>query len=382
MKKNSCFGALYKFELKKLLRNKVTVVTFLILFAYSLIQGEFEVRGNIDPQILSEYDRINYRTLDDELLGEWYAVTDEYGTLTDDKNVAYDSLKDWIVDIRGDKVISDGISADELYAMRLEVIDEAYSESYLDEEEIRYWKEMEEQTEEPVIWHDSVVASGIQNGISNTMIMMLFLLGIGLASGFSVETQRKTDPMIRSCINGEKELYFAKILAGMTFCLVSVSVLLSAFLIYVSAAWGISGMDISEITLYPFTQMGLTVGQVSLILIVLTVLGCMLLSAFSLFVSEVTRNGVATMGILFGSYFLLFAAGVSIPMKMKTLSKWISLLPSIQVSPRLVYEYRLFKIGGHFFRSYQVAGVMYALLSVIFIAVGFILYRRYEIKSN
>ena len=382
MKKNSCFGALYKFELIKLLRNKVTVVTFLILLAYSFIQGEFEVRGNIDPQVFDEYAAINSRLLDNELIAEWDTVTDEYGTLTDEKNVSYDSLKDWIEEIVGDKVITDGITADELYERRLEVIDEAYADSYLDPDEIAYWKETEERIEKPFVWHDSVVASGIQNGISNTMIMMLFLLGIALASSFAVESQRKTDPMIRSCINGERELYFAKILAGMTFCLVSVAVLLAGFMIYISAAWGLSGMDVLQATMYPFTQMDLTVGQVSLILMVLTVLGCVMLSAFSMFISEVSRSGVATMGILFGSYFLLFAAGVSIPMKLKTLSKCISLVPAVQISPRLVYEFRLFKIAGHFFRTYQVAAVLYVLATVIFITAGYIFYRRHEMKSN
>ena len=63
MKKNSCFGTLYKYELLKILRNKVTVVTFLIFFVFSFIQGEFEVRGNIDLETLAKYQTINYSNL-------------------------------------------------------------------------------------------------------------------------------------------------------------------------------------------------------------------------------------------------------------------------------------------------------------------------------
>ena len=64
MKKNGCFGALYKFELLKILKNKVAVIAFLIFFIFGFVQGEFEVRGNIDPDTLKEHMTLDGRILE------------------------------------------------------------------------------------------------------------------------------------------------------------------------------------------------------------------------------------------------------------------------------------------------------------------------------
>ena len=382
MKKNSCFGTLYKYELLKILRNKVTVVTFLIFFVFSFIQGEFEVRGNIDLETLAEYQTINYRPVDDELLAEWDAATNEYGEVIDEKDIAYDSMEEWIKDIVGYHVVLDDVTEEVIYEKRLETIDEAYTESYLTQEEIDYWKAREEDVKKPFVWHDLYVAFGLENGICNTMLMMLFVVGLGLASVFSVESQRKTDPMIRSSINGEKELYFAKILAGMSFCLFSAAVFLGGFITYVGVAYGFTGLDIPVQIEYPFTQLNMTMGQSIAVLLILTVCGSVFISALAMFVSEVLRKSLASMGVLLGGYFVIFALGTNIPMKMKTLSKWISLFPAIQITPRFVYEFRLFKFAGHYFSSFKVAPVVYLTTSLIMIVFGYCLYRKYEIKSN
>ena len=382
MKKNRCFGALYKFELLKILKNKVAVIAFLIFFVFGFIQGEFEVRGNIEPEVLKEHMTLDGRLLDDELIGEWVAVTDEYGEVTDEKNIAYETLTEWIKDIAGYGVVLEDINERRLYEERLKIIDEAYADSYLDEGEIEYWKAQEETLEKPFVWKDSFITFGLQNGISNTIIIMLLVISVSLSTSFSAETQRKTDPMIRASINGGKETYFAKILAGTTFSFVTVLLYLGIFAGYVGIKWGLDGMDALEQVIYPFTQMKLTVGETSLILILLTVLGSLLLSTATMFVSCVLRNGMGTMGIIVGGYFGLFALGTSVPMHMKTLSKVCCLLPPTQISPRLVYEFRLFKIAGHYFRSYQVAEVFYVAVAFLLIFLGYMIYRRYEIKSN
>ena len=382
MKKNGCFGALYKFELLKILKNKVAVIAFLIFFAFGFIQGEFEVSGNIEPATLKQYMSLDGRILDGELVEEWVEATDEYGNVPEGGNIAYESLTIWIKDIAGYGIVLNNVTSEWLYNERLRTIDEAYTDSYLDKGEIAYWKAQEEILEKPFVWKDSYISFGVQNGICNTIIIMLLVIAVSLSTIFSTETQRKTDPMIRASIGGGKETYFAKILAGSTFSLFSVFLYLGVFMGYVRIKWGFDGMDALETVIYPFTQMNLTAWQTTVILLILTVLGSFLLSTVTMFVSCVLRNGMGTMGIIVGGYFGLFALGTSIPMHMKTLSKICCLFPALQISPRLVYEFRLFKIAGHYFRSYQVAGMSYVAVALLLIFFGYIHYKRYEIKSN
>ena len=58
MSKGRCFFTLYKFELLKILKNKVAIVTFFIFFVFAFIQGEFEITGNIEPSDLEKYKAI------------------------------------------------------------------------------------------------------------------------------------------------------------------------------------------------------------------------------------------------------------------------------------------------------------------------------------
>ena len=45
MKKDNCFWTLYKFELRKIMRNTVAIVTFLVLLFTGIVQANFEITG-------------------------------------------------------------------------------------------------------------------------------------------------------------------------------------------------------------------------------------------------------------------------------------------------------------------------------------------------
>ena len=380
MRKKHCFADLYRFELKKIFKNKVAVVSFIIFFLFSFIQGVFEVRGNIDPAVLDKYDTINGRAVDEELMNELLAVTDEVGNVSEEGE-AYTDLRDMVKKIIGAGASFNDLTIDRVYRDRLTSITEGYEDARLTEGEIAYWQEREAEIEKPFVFHDSVVMSGVFHGITNYAMIMLFIIAVSLSSIFAYETQRRTDAMIRSTINGRKELYFAKVLAGMTYVMISLVLYVASFLICIGAAWGFRGMDMSIISYLPFTQMDMTGWQLAGILITVLFLGTMLVSAFALFVSNLSRNSIATMAIVTGTYLGMFAACTVIPMKMRFLSQTLSLLPSTFISERLLYEYRLIGSGGYL-RAYQVAPVLYIGLTLVLIFSGYFLYKKYEIKNN
>ena len=381
MNRKKNLGILYRYELIKILKNKVAILTFLILFAYTFIQGEFEIRGNVDLSEWEMYKTLNDRVIDNTLLSELVSVSDGSGHIINDNNKAYEDLGYLVQDITGYGVSYDDLDESTLYAAREKTIAEAHELAHLTKEEELFWQERENTLGKPFVYHDTVITSGILEGISNYMIMLLIIIATGLSSVFAMETQRKTDPMIRASLNGCKELYFAKVLAGMSYIIVCTLTLLSTYYLYIGIRWGLDGIS-SPIQIYrPYSQMNLSVVQLSGILIMLTLSGSALISSFALFISNTTRNSLASMAVIIGTHLALFALPTMIPYSLRTLSQFLSLLPATLVSSRLVYEFRLVRLG-RFLYCYQAAPMLYLILTAIFTIAGYSVYKRHEIRSN
>lgn len=375
------FGTLYKYELKKIIGNKVALVSFLVLFAFVFMQGEFEIRGNVEPAVLEQYRTLDGREIDDRLLGEMLSVSDDYGRITDETGIAYEDLADWVLKVIGYGASYKDIDAGTLYGARDLTIEEAHEMSELSDGEEAFWAEKESRVEKPFAYNQSLIAAGVLEGTSNLMIMMVVVIATGLASVFAMETQRKTDPMIRASLNGARELYFVKILAGMSYVLGSALLLLGTYYAYMYLRWGFDGMD-SPVQIYlPFSQLPVSTGQLAGILVMLVILGSLFVSAFALFVSNITRNSLAAMAIIICTHLGLFALSTAVPVGMRVLSQFISLMPATLVSPRLVYEFRLVRLGGYL-TCYQAAPVIYVVFSVVLLVVGYVLYIKHEIKNN
>ena len=379
--KTHCFAALYKFELIKIFKNRVAVVTFLILLVYAFVQGEFEIRGNVSPDELAAYETVNGRVIDDELIDELLEASDDMGNITGEEGQAYKNLSEWVSDTVGYGTAFRDLDADTVYRKRDETILDAYESSYLTQGEIDYWKAKENGIEKPFVYHDTAISSGILEGTANYMIIMLLIIAVSLAGVYANETQRRTDPMIRASVNGGGKLYFAKLLAGMSYVLCCLVILVSAFISYVVIRWGTGGMD-SAVQLYrPFAQLDMNMWDLTGILIMLLFFGSMLLSSFALLISNISRNALASMAIVIGVHLTLFALSVSVPISARYLSQFLSLMPATLVSSRLVYEFRLTDIGQYLL-CYQAAPILYVLLTAVFIITGYVVYDRHQIKSN
>ena len=387
MKKKNRFFALYGFELLKILKNKVAMITLAVMFVFTFIQGEFEVRGNIDPADLPAYRETDGQVIDDALIGEMLAATDDYGNLTGAEDLKYTDVRDWVGNVmeRNAKFKNvpafENVDAKRVYSEREELIEAGYDSLKLTESEKEYWREKEKDLEKPFVMYDNTVSYGVTEGTSNYGIYMISLIATGIASVFAIETQRRTDPMIRSAINGSKELYLAKVLAGMTYVMASLAMVVLGFFSYVGLVWGFVGMKAKIQITYPLAVADMTMWQVELAILALLITFSFLLTAVALFVSNVTRNGVATMAIVIGGSFGMFIISTVVPLEQRVLSQVTSILSPAIISPHVVYDYRLIKLGT-MLTEYQAVPIIYVLLGIVFIAAGYWFYARYEIKNN
>lgn len=381
MSKKGQFFSLYKFELFKILKNRVAMVTFIIFFAMSFIQGEFEISGNIEPSDLPKYAEFNGRTLDETMFSEILSVTDDIGDFTVDNNRKYFDARNWLREVFGYKTRFTDIDPAKVYDERTKAIEECFDDEILTEDEKNFWRQKETEVEKPFTFYSDWIPAGILEGSTNYSIYLIILVSTSLAMIFSMETQRKTDPMIRATINGTKRLYFAKVLAGVTYILGCLFIIIAGFMIYIGTRWGFPGMQAAVQIYWPLACEDMTLWELEGIIIVLLTVFALLLSAFSLLISNITRNGVATMAIVIGGCLGIFALSTSVPLEKRFLNQAIQFLSPSVISSRIVYEFRLVKLGRYFTVS-QFVPMLYIALSVILVIAGYVVYARHEIKSN
>ncbi len=381
MSKKGRFFSLYKFELLKILKNKVAMVTFVIFFALAFIQGEGEITGNIAPDELQYYGALNGSILDEELLAETMSYTDELGEFTLEDHRAYLDIRNWIRDIVGYRTRFTEFTAADIYDLRLSAINEGIQEEKLTDGEKQFWSKKASAVSEPFTFYSNWITSGVLEGTTNFSIYLIILISTSLAMIFSSETQRKTDPMIRATINGTKQLYFAKVLAGVSYILACLIIIVTGFLSYVGLRWGFIGMQGVVQLYWPLAIENMTLWKLEGIILIMLIAFALLLAAFSLLMSNITRNGVATMAIVIGACFGIFALSTMVPVEKRILNQaiqWIS--PSV-ISSRLVYEYRLVHLG-RYFTVYEFVPILYVLLSIVMILAGYVIYKKHEIKNN
>ena len=85
--------------------------------------------------------------------------------------------------------------------------------------------------------------------------------------------------------------------------------------------------------------------------------------------SEVTKNELASMGILVGMNFAFFALSMFVPASPRVLSQALAMAPMTFISPRFLYEFRLVGLAGHFMPAWQFVPLLYLGISAVLLLV-------------
>lgn len=175
-------------------------------------------------EIIKQYARsFSGRSIDDALLKE---MQDSYNEeMIDGKVREYLPIYLFVQDITGNDDLSQKLDAGGLYLERQNSIAQNRADQMLTEKEIKFWKEKELQIEIPITYEYTDGWSNLWRYVSTINYMLLLMLAICLSNVFSMEHSRKTDAIILCSQYGRKQLYIAKILAGVTFGLVASIVL-------------------------------------------------------------------------------------------------------------------------------------------------------------
>lgn len=381
-------GRLYFYEIKKIMCRKMVWIVGIIMVLLCVFVSISDListsygegnNGYERTEITKQYARnLSGRNIDDDLLQE---MQDSYREeMKDEKVREYLPIYLFVQDITGNDDLSQELDADELYLERQKSIDQNRADQMLTEKEIEFWKEKELQIEIPITYEYTDGWSNLWVYVSTINFMLLLMLAICLSNVFSMEHSRKTDAIILCSQYGRKQLYIAKILAGVTFALVASIVLFGTTAISSLVVYGIDGFNAALQSAFPMSSWTTSIGESILILFFTLLVVSVLNSIVIMFLSELLKNSVVVMAIPVG--IMLLTMMIDIPYQFRFFSQIYDLLPTNLLMVWELWDDRLVPLFGEYLTNFQIAPIIYFVIAILLFIAGKRIYQKYQIGAR
>lgn len=266
-----------------------------------------------------------------------------------------------------------------LYSEREQLIDQSRADQMLTEGELDYWKERDGNVKVPFSYAYMDGWKNIWDQAAVINCMLLLFLAVSLANAFSVEHQRRTDAIILCSQYGKKKLYFAKMLAGITFGGASALLLFGTAAISNLIVYGADGFSGALQIAFPLCSWSVSIGKSVMILFFLVLFISVLYSIAIMFLSEWLKKSVGVMAVPVG--MMIFTLFVQIPYRFRSLSQIYTLLPTNILMRQELWDDRLFFVLGKYMTNFQMAPVVYILISLLLFVMGKRIYQKYQVGA-
>lgn len=404
------FGRLFYFEWKKIWMRRGTWIALLILLVCHVVieglyftgstyvEGEFLETHMEGAKTDAENGRkLSGRKIDSQLLREMQAAYLKYEDkeypkciLSDDYQKTVRPYSTLYRTIRLSLWSADGVSVDLLkmtekqyYEARKAAVSKQWKDAGLTGTERAYWQKKEEQLKKPFTYqyaqgYDYLIS---MSGIYRVCMLVTFLIAICMSALFTEEHNRKTDQLILCSKLGRKQVYAAKTLSGSLFAIVVTTLLFLVSLVFAFVIYGTDGFS-AAIQLHTGAYSGtVTVGQTMLIMAGILLLSSVLLSIFTMVLSEVLGSNLAGMSAAIVVMFL--ARLVSIPNQYRIFSQAWNYIPiNLLKFDQGFCDTRLVRIFGLNFTSWEFSVILYVAFMILFVYIGKKVYCGYQIKGR
>lgn len=392
------FGTLYRYELKKLVRSKIVLLAattaLLIIAAWGIFNAlaaspeSFEDEPDIECNTRYDFYQLRKkaslqtagRSIDSFLLDEMkntYEWTSAFVSYYDIAEFLYSIIGSHSI-IEMSKVTEQSLYEDFAAYMKIRY----FENGSLSAKEQAYWTQQADK-----ILSSPIIYGGYHEGwrqlfdmIKVLVYMSALFTAISLSSIFTNESIRKTDQLIFSTKNGKQRLYHAKICAGITISL-SFTIILTLFFVGMTAlVFGLEGFNVmlQFVLLRPYN---LTVGKAAVILLCLLPVASVLTAVFTMTISQLTKNNIATISIV-AALLMLSLFVNEIPDTIRLLYELWYLLPANLINLNGAFRYTVLFIGSLKLVPYQFAFPAYALVCAILVFAGSRIYGRYQINAR
>lgn len=398
-------GTLYQYEIKKLLKRKIVWITLLvclIVTAFSIAAGLIGsyyidgVKADTHYHMFRtdrEYQKVlDGREINQSLLEEMskaygmipttaerYIITEEYQKYARPYSEIFNFVRN-TTHMNVSEVMQWLPDEKDLYAKRRIMLEKTWKDAVLQEGEKNFWLQKEAEIKTPFTYRITEGYFALFRAITTIGLCMLLAVAICLSNVFAEEHNRRTDQLILCSTHGKSKVYWAKILAGISFA-ISISIVVSAFAFVLALGlYGAEGFNAMFQIMYAESSYPITVGQAILIIYGLLVVTTVLVSVFVMVLSEMLHSNIATLAITSG--ILIFSMICSVPSQYRILSQIWDWFPSAFLTPWNIFDVRLISIMGSYFTAWQAVPLIYLLMGIAIVMIGKFIYRCYQISGR
>lgn len=413
------FGTLFRYEMKKILCRKSTWISLAVIVAFYLL-SELLIFGTVsqDSTAVSSHGQVSEeegrtetyaqaiarqrrdglswsgKKLDDNLMEE---MKEEWGELNSsditmqkysDAMDRYQLVCYYLSALTGEGESyrylehMDGLNQEDIYKARQESVSSKWKEYALSKGEMEYWQAKENALSKPFTIQYS---AGFDNllttqGIYLALMLVSFFVAVTVSEVFAQEHVRKTDQLILCSRLGRKQLYFAKMLAGIVFTLISALFFTGIIVASSLTMYGPEGFSAAIQWKAGWYSDSLTIGNVVLVLIGTELIAAVVTGIFAMVISEGARSSLIAMAVIVGGTFA--ARLIVIPNAYRLLSQLWGLFPINQIYFFNGFvDLRLISVFGIKLTSWQFAPVLYLAVGILLMLVGKRLYCHYQVEG-
>lgn len=420
---------LYQYEIKKILKKKMTWIAFggvvlvmlFLCFGVLLDSYLFSDAQTGERVSYSQYDLakeretdaegLNGRLIDDALLQEMqtaYAgvqtqeqVLPQEGDLTegtvsvetvvfsvsDDQEEAerqaeqrrhYRAVYDYVREIVGNEEVNT-VDAAGLYGEIRQMRMDYEQILYLTEGESKYWQQQGPEAPYRYYWDQGprmLLAS-----YRTVFVLTALMISMVFSGVFAEEHMRRTDQLVLCSRHGRGTLYLAKLLAALTLGAVGTVLVWGITVLSFGVLYGYQTSWNAALQMYlPSSPFALTMGQTIGIMVVLLLMSALLNSVLTLLLSGWTKNSVASMSLMV--VYILGTLVINVPERLRLLSQSLYLLPAKMVDIYAFYDARLVGAAGCYLTNWQAGMILYPLLALLLALLGGLIYRSWQISGR
>lgn len=402
------FGALYRYECKKLLSRKIVWISFGLCMAAIVISlaapllGDYYIDGEFIDTTYHVYqvdkgyaEALNGREIDQGLMEETIAA---YRTIPEAPGRHYTSTEEYQQNARpyseifgiirrmagmqtAEVMYSWQPDEDDLYAKRLLYLKSAWEDAGLSGGEMDFWRGREAQIKTPYIYQEHSAYDDMFSNYQMVGLILLLVVAICLSGMFSDEHTRKTDQIILCSPLGKTMLYWSKMAAGISFAAVSAFVLfLFTFIMTTVCLRGAGGFSAAFQFIFATNSDPVTCGQAILIAYGNMMFAAIVISVLVMALSELLHSSIATLAVSTG--LLITAMIVNVPEQYRVLSQIWDWLPWCYLTPWNVFGNYTISIFGIYLTPWQAVPLLYIVAGVIIAAIGKPVYQRFQVSGR